>query len=82
MQYDRYQLYEMNIHVLRNIAREVGVNAPTSFKKNALINEIVQISSGKKQPCIPSNKGRPPKNRVEHSYIAIEKPFVDESAIS
>ena len=80
MQYSKDQLYEMNIHVLRNIAREVGVKAPTSFKKAALINEISQINSGKKQPCAPSNKGRPPKNSAEHKYIAMQNTFVDTSS--
>ena len=85
MQYDVFQLYEMDIHTLRNIAREVGVKSPTTLTKKALIDEILQIESGNKQPCMPTKKGRPPKNnganqKLENEKIVDEK-IVDENAM-
>ena len=79
MQHDIVQLYEMNIHVLRNIAREVGVKSPTTLTKKALIDEILQIESGNKQPCIPTKKGRPPKNNGANKRLENEK-MIDENA--
>ncbi len=59
----REELNELSIFALREFARRTGVYAPTSKKKNELINEIIEISEGKRQPHIPKTKqGRPPKN--------------------
>ena len=84
MQYDVFQLYEMDIHALRNIAREVGVKSPTTLTKKALIDEILQIESGNKQPCIPTKKGRPPKSNGANQKLENEKivDAVDENTIS
>ena len=80
MQYDVFQLYEMDIHALRNIARAVGVKAPTTLKKKALIDGILQMESGNQQPCIPTKKGRPPKSNGANQKFEIEK-IVDENAM-
>ena len=66
MAYEREQLYESNIHSLRTIAREIGVHAPTRLNKKALIDEILQIENGTKQPCMPNKRGRPLKNNLEN----------------
>lgn len=59
----REELNELSIFALREFARRTGVYAPTSKKKNELIDEIIDISEGKKQPYIAKTKqGRPPKN--------------------
>lgn len=56
------KLNELNIFVLRDLARRTGVNSPTSKKKDELIKGIVEILSGEKQPQINKTKqGRPPK---------------------
>ena len=65
MKYSREQLVEINLYSLRNLAREIGVKAPTSFKKQELIDEILLIDSGKKQ-AYKSNKGRPAKDGMDH----------------
>ena len=55
-------LNELNIFALRDLARRTGVKSPTSKKKEDLINEIIEIVSGKKTPCVAKSKqGRPPK---------------------
>ncbi len=65
--YDKKSLEEMTIHVLRVIGREIGVESPTSKKKEELINAILKkVESGKsgssevKSQSKP-HKGRPPK---------------------
>ncbi|MBR2330222.1 MAG: Rho termination factor N-terminal domain-containing protein [Clostridia bacterium] len=80
MQHDIGQLYEMNIHALRNIAREVGVKSPTTLKKKELIDEILQMESGNQQPCIPTKKGRPPKSNGANQRFEIEK-IVNETVM-
>ena len=74
MKHTKEQLYEINIHVLRSIAREVGVKAPTTLTKQALMNEIIQIEQGEKQPCTPTKKGRPLKDGGEGITVKNEKP--------
>lgn len=55
-------LNDLNIYALRELGRRVGVNSPTSKKKEELINDILSIQSGKKQPEKQKTKqGRPPK---------------------
>ncbi len=60
MEYSIEKLEQINIHSLRNIAREIGVKSPSCLKKKELIDEIILIKSGKKPPSL-TIKGRPPK---------------------
>ena len=56
------RLNELNIFALRDFARHTGVKSPTSKKKEQLIKEIIEITSGEKQPNVNKSKqGRPPK---------------------
>ncbi len=55
------QLEDLNIFALREYARRMGVNSPTSKKKDELIKEILDIKNGVKSPVNSTNKGRPPK---------------------
>ena len=56
------KLNELNIFALRDLARKKGVNSPTSKKKEQLIKEIVDITTGQKSPSEARTKqGRPPK---------------------
>lgn len=54
------ELKEMSVLELRIKAREVGVKAPTTKTSHQLIQEILDIESGKMLPS-RSNMGRPPK---------------------
>lgn len=73
MEYTVEELNEVNLYSLRNLAREVGVKAPASLKKSQLIKEIIDIKSGKKQPCTPTKKGRPVKASIENINISPNK---------
>ena len=46
-----------NIHELRVIGANLGVKAPSTLKKEKLINEIIAIEVGEKTPYF-SNRGR------------------------
>ena len=63
MKYSREELNSINLYSLRAYAREIGVKAPTSFRKNELIEEILLVDSGQKPPC-KEYKGCPPKKIV------------------
>lgn len=56
-------LYNMGIYELRNYAREVGVNSPTTLKRNDLIDAIIAIKNGEVEPVKGLTRGRKPKNK-------------------
>lgn len=58
---ERERLEKMGVYDLRNYGREVGVQSPTSKIKSVLIDEIMEITMGKKDPSPKSKKGAPPK---------------------
>ena len=65
-------LRRASIFELRNIARDVGVVSPTTYKKEDLIAKVCNILSGAESPEIPkSRQGRPPKVKSNQ--------FVDKS---
>ncbi len=55
-------LDSLNIHVLRNVARRVGVYKPTDGKKENLIERTIAVLIGAAQPAPPSNRGAPLKD--------------------
>ena len=67
------KLQEISLHVLREIAREMGVKAPASKKKNDLMNDVLAIQDGKLKPVAPSKIGAPPKKIDLSEYYVDEK---------
>ena len=59
--YSEY-LDSLNIHVLRNVARRVGVYKPTDGKKESLIERTVSVLIGAVPPVPPSGRGAPLKD--------------------
>lgn len=59
--YTRQELDEKNIFELRDIAKEIGVSAPTKCKKAELVELIFKISSGEMAPPVAPRRGRPKK---------------------
>ncbi len=55
-------LDSLNIHVLRNVARRVGVYKPTDGKKENLIERTISVLIGVVPPVPPSNRGAPIKD--------------------
>ena len=56
-------LKKMGIYELRELARQVGVESPTTKKRAELCEQILKICSGEIQPSHAAvNKGRPPKS--------------------
>ena len=54
-------LNKLGIYALRTLARKVGVNSPTSKKKEVLIEEIKNIQNGSQKPNFNNKFGRPVK---------------------
>ena len=54
-------LNKLGIYALRTLARKVGVNSPTSKKKEVLIEEIKSIKNGSLKPNFNNKFGRPVK---------------------
>ncbi len=73
IKFTKEQLTEMNLFVLREIGREIGVKAPAAMKKDNLINDIMAIQEGKLEPVAPSKLGAPPKKMDLSQYYAKER---------
>lgn len=62
MTIEKSALDKLGIHELRDLARQVGVHLPTTYKREDLYKEIEAILSGEKEPYKKkNNQGRPPK---------------------
>ena len=71
-------LKSMGIYELRELARQVGVESPTTKKRAELCEQILKINAGELSPNkINLSKGRPPKSvsRVANTPVA---PFPSE----
>ena len=60
-------LDKVNLFVLREIGRVIGVKAPAGKNKDDLIKEIIAVQSGELAPTPPSNLGAPQKTKVDLS---------------
>lgn len=58
MEYTKAELEKIQIHVLRDIGRQLGVKSPSSLKKSQLIEQIMAVDSGRVEPNF-TKKGRP-----------------------
>lgn len=63
--YNEQNLYLLNIKELRDIGRKVGVPAPATLKKDALIKYILQIVYGEIEPPLRNSYGRPNVREVD-----------------
>lgn len=61
--YEQYSIYQ-----LREIARRMGVKAPTTKRKNVLIEEMEKIKNNSLEPVYSIN-GRPCKKHIENICI-------------
>lgn len=77
MQYTKEQLNEYNLYSLRTLGRKTGVKAPSSLRKAELIENILDVQSGKILPH-KTKRGRPalPKqveSTLEEMKVIIKK---------
>ncbi len=71
----RNSLLKLGIFELRSVGRDLGVKSPTSKKKEDIIDEILAITSGEKEPYVrPNAKGRPPLATSKFGYQANDVP--------
>ena len=73
IKFTREQLEGMNLFVLREIGREIGVKAPAAKKKDDLINDIMAIQDNRLKPVAPSKLGAPPKKMDLSQFYAKER---------
>ncbi len=59
----------MGIYDLRNYARIMGVNSPTTLKRAELIARINEIINGKQPEPKTNNKGRPPRHKKDDPFM-------------
>lgn len=83
--YTHDELIKLSIHELRNLGRDLGVVAPTSLKKEDLVNKIIEIIYGHRpERKIGQGRGRPPKvgRKPCKIYLSmleqLEEPSADE----
>ena len=75
-------LQKLNIHELRELAREIGLASPTVLKKEEIINKILGVIYGtSEKPQIKSLSGRPAKEKVKPSRILYELETKDNNSI-
>lgn len=80
--YTESKLNEFGIFQLREIARNVGVHLPTTYKKDDLIQKILQVVRGEIEPFVAKNKkGRPPKNFIGYQS-AWKKQEIDKENVN
>ena len=73
MKYTREDLRKINILTLRNLARNIGVYAPTRLSKPKLVDEMMLIINGEKPPRFPNGRGKPPKQPFEKILLSINQ---------
>ncbi len=73
IKFTKEQLDNMNLFVLREIGREIGVKAPAAMKKENLINDIMAIQEGRLEPVAPTKLGAPPKKMDLSQYYVKER---------
>ena len=71
---DMENLKKMSIYELRSVARSLGVKSPTTFRKQDLITQIINVQEGKLTAHY-SKRGRPPyvKNCINYDLFDIER---------
>lgn len=79
----REELCKLNLFQLRVIARDVGIESPTTLNKEALCKAIVDITDSKvdKSPNKFKRRGRPPiPLKSEQPIIGINTPVLSSNA--
>ena len=66
------RLNAQTIHELRQLGRALGVPHPADGKKQLLIEGIIAVASGQKDPEQPNKRGAPPKSQVYDRQLAAD----------
>ena len=71
-QFYKEMLEKYSFHSLRDLARSMGVKAPSQLKKDELIFAILDIQNNKTEP-VSTNKGRPPSANIEMVLSSLKR---------
>ncbi len=66
------RLKAKSIYDIRQVARQVGVPRPTEGRKERLIEEILNIASGRTDPASQSASGAPPKSAEYDRQLVVD----------
>ena len=66
------RLKAKSIYDLRQVARQVGVPRPTEGKKERIIEEVLNIASGRTDPASQSASGAPPKSAEYDRQLVVD----------
>ena len=66
------RLNAKTIHELRQLGRALGVPHPADGKKNDLVDDILAVASGAKDPEPPTKRGAPPKSQEYDRQLAAD----------
>ena len=77
--YGREELENLSVYCLRSLAREIGVYGPTLYRKKGLIDAIMEVQNGEREPSLPATRGRPPKPIVVPTKTEEEQSLPTES---
>ena len=72
IKFTKEQLNDMNLFVLREIGRQIGVKAPAGMKKDKLIQDSIAIQENRLEPVAPTKIGAPPKNPIDLSEYYVK----------
>lgn len=67
------ELNAMSIYEVRDLAKSVGISAPTKCKKGDLTEMILKITSGEIAPPDAPKRGRPKKNADQSANFSTEE---------
>ena len=68
---------------LRALARHLGVRSPSEKQKDALIDDILGVLSGRVIPCFPKKKGAPSKEvDISKFFEEVKEEPVKEAIMS
>ncbi|MBR2385463.1 MAG: transcription termination factor Rho [Clostridia bacterium] len=70
--FDKDELKEIHLTILREIGRVIGVKAPAAKVKEKLIEHILKVQNGELKAVPPTKKGAPPKIKIDLSDYKVE----------
>ena len=86
--YTREDLLNLGIYELRDLGRDVGVQSPTTLKKEVLVDKIISILYGEMpRQVVGKGRGRPARNKEKPNKLftslveKVEEPKLNEDII-
>ena len=86
--YTKEDLLNLGIYELRDLGRDVGVQSPTSLKKEVLVDKIISIIYGEvPRQVVGKGRGRPARNKEKSTKLftslveKVEEPILNKDIV-